>query len=83
MRRHVASTVLSAAFLSRVLSFAKTCSMGLRSGLADENRNDRHGANYPRQAGRLSGSVRICVGSGGQLRQVFPVKRPVLKLAFL
>lgn len=33
MRFHVASLVLSFAFLSSRLSLAKTCSMGLRSGL--------------------------------------------------
>ena len=32
---------------------------------------------------RLSGSVRICVGSGGGSRQVSPVKRPVSKPVFL
>src|SRR6185312_3300574 len=32
MRRQVASTVRSSAFRKRVLSFAKTCSIGLRSG---------------------------------------------------
>jgi len=30
----------------------------------DGNRSDQRGRNYPRQAGRLYGSVRICVGSG-------------------
>ena len=33
MRFHVASTVHSAALRSRVLSLAKTCSMGFKSGL--------------------------------------------------
>ena len=33
MRFHVVSTVRSAAFRSSVLSLAKTCSIGLRSGL--------------------------------------------------
>ena len=41
MRLHVASTERSAAFRSRSLSFAKTCSMGFRSGLQGGKNHSR------------------------------------------
>jgi hypothetical protein len=43
MRRHAASTVRSFALRRRCFSLAKTCSMGLRSGLWGQEEEPRSG----------------------------------------
>jgi hypothetical protein len=54
MRLHVASRERSAAFRRRCLSFAKTCSMGLRSGLLGWQEDEAGAGGPDRGADRLA-----------------------------